>query len=441
MLTLTDSQLAELGPILTPRLPSPYTDAYRAGITVKQQAAGILHHIPNIMYGGAAGGAKTWWLLAEALAYCDIPGYAALLIRDTWPNLSREPDGLIPIAHKWLRGTPAAWDGENRTWRFPAGATLSFGHLQTPEAHHNFDGPSYQMVGFDEVTHIRPGQFEHLQTRLRRLTSLQVPVRIRTASNPGGRYHSYYRHYYALDGTQPVPGRLYIPSRVVDNPHLDAADYIARLSSLPDVLRLRILEGDWSVDDSGGFFRPENIAVVDDWPRHARTVRGWDFASTDSSVGGDPDWTAGCRVGVADGVCYIVDMVRGRWDPAGVETAVRTAAAQDGPSTEIVIEEEAGAAGRNLVHTYRRMLTGHRVHAGSVSGSKLVRATPFATAVGKGQVVLVRGRWNEEFLTELSGFGAAGSRHDDQVDAAAHAFNRVARYLDDSGSRVRFPNT
>jgi hypothetical protein len=115
-----------------------------------KQAAFLLLDCIDAFYGGAAGGGKSDALLMGALQYVDIPGYNALLMRDTYQNLIK-PEALMDRAHEWLHNTDAHWDGNKKCWRFPPGATLSFGHLENPKDHFNYDSAAYHYIGIDEV--------------------------------------------------------------------------------------------------------------------------------------------------------------------------------------------------------------------------------------------------------------------------------------------------
>jgi predicted phage terminase large subunit-like protein len=125
-----------------------------------------------------------------------------------------------------------------------------------------------------------------------------------------------------------------------------------------------------------------------------------------------------------DGLFWIVDVVRGRWSAAEVEAVVAQTAQRDGPGTPVQLKQEPGAAGKSVVdHFTRRVLRGFAVHAARDSGSKVLRAQPFAASVEAGNVRLVAGPWNEAFLDEARLFPAGA--HDDQVDAAADAWLRL----------------
>ena len=168
------------------------------------------------------------------------------------------------------------------------------------------------------------------------------------------------------------------------------------------------------------------MPVVDYWPRDAALVRRWDLAASEARPGADPDWTAGVLLAWKDGRAWVVDVRRERLSPRGVELLVRATAERDGPQVPVLLEQEPGSSGLAVVDHYRRgVLAGYAAHASRVTGSKVQRAGPFAAAVEAGNVLLVRGAWNDAFLDECRTFPVGA--HDDQVDAAADAFAWLAR--------------
>lgn len=167
--------------------------------------------------------------------------------------------------------------------------------------------------------------------------------------------------------------------------------------------------------------KTEHIQIVNDWPRHGRVVRVWDFAGTEKKQGNDPDYTVGVFMTLFDGRVWIVDIVRGRWEAAGVESVTKQTAMRDGQETPILLKEEPGSSGKAVsAHYQRRVLLGYAVRAKPDTGSKVLRAQPLAAAIEAGNVSIVRGAWNDAFLDEARVFPAGA--HDDQVDAAASAF-------------------
>jgi hypothetical protein len=136
-------------------------------LSVKQQVGLLLSHVPDVLFGGAAGGGKSSWLLHAALQYADVPGYSAILFRRTYKQLA-EPGALMDRSKLWLAGTDAEWSEADKKWTFPSGATLSFGHLDTANDWMKYQGPEYQFIGFDELTQFDQRNVQYLWSRLRK---------------------------------------------------------------------------------------------------------------------------------------------------------------------------------------------------------------------------------------------------------------------------------
>lgn len=191
-------------------------------------------------------------------------------------------------------------------------------------------------------------------------------------------------------------------------------------------------------EDGDAFFRTNRLHIVTEAPPHLRLARGWDFAATEHKEGKDPDWTAGVLLGHTEDHTYIIDVRRAQAGPEKVLRMVTDCSTEDGQDCNVVIEEERGAAGKNLVESYRQHIrngSGAKVVPAPVTGDKATRAFPLAVRINEGKVSLVHGRWNDEFLAELDEFPPNGG-HDDMVDAAAHAFNHLAPQRE--GARVRW---
>ena len=127
-----------------------------------------------------------------ALQYVDVPGYAALLFRRTYADLNL-PGALMDRAHQWLGATAARWNAHDHRWTFPSGATLTFGYLETERDKYRYQSSELQYIGFDELTQFPESQYTYLFSRLRRLGDSEVPLRMRSASNPGGEGHEWVR--------------------------------------------------------------------------------------------------------------------------------------------------------------------------------------------------------------------------------------------------------
>lgn len=159
--------------------------------------------------------------------------------------------------------------------------------------------------------------------------------------------------------------------------------------------------------------------IVDDYPRDTRKkVRYWDFAATEAEKGKDPDFTAGCLMVEKGGQYWIVDMRRFRLSPKGNEDTARVTGQLDGRTVAQWQEQEPGSSGKTVVsHFKRNVFKGLNHRAEKVTGDKGIRAMPLSAAAEAGNVFLVRGAWNEEFLKEIDDFGC-GALHDDQCFVA-----------------------
>jgi predicted phage terminase large subunit-like protein len=393
--------------------------------TPKQAAALYLQGVREILYGGSAGGGKSSWLLMEALKYVDTPGYSALVLRRTLAALAL-PNSIMARARQWLAGTPAKWNDDLKTYTFPSGATLTFGYLDHASDLDRYQGAELQCVCFDEATQFEESMYRYLFSRLRRLKGSEVPIRMRAASNPGGIGHDFIKQRFLVEG--PSQGRVFVPARLTDNPHLDQEEYERSLQELDPITRAQLLNGDWSARVSGGRFRREwfHYLEPDEVPRGITNwCRYWDTAATEAKPGKDPDYTVGVKMGEKDGRFYVTDVVRIRETPKVVEDAIRATAAMDGHAVEIDMEQEPGASGLiQIDHYAREVLTGYTFRGIRSTGSKEVRANPYSAAVQNGNVFVVRAPWTTAFVDEHEAFPHGA--HDDAVDSSSGAFAHLA---------------
>lgn len=404
------------------------------------QTAFLLLDCKEAFFGGAAGGGKSDALLMAALQYVDVPGYAGIIFRRTYADLSL-PGALIPRSHEWLGGTDASWDGSNHLWRFPSGARLAFGYLQYTGDEQRYRSAEFQFLGFDELTAFPERPYRYLHSRLRRPSGgalSGVPLRIRAASNPGGIGHEWVQERFL---TNPGP-RIFIPSYLSDNPHLDVEAYRETLSGLDDVTAAQLLYGDWNVRPSGGRFDRRWVTEWhDDFPPGAEEwlwCRYFDLAATKEKPGTDPDYTAGALLGInpeTRGV-WVADVARMRGDPGEVEDWVKAVSLSDRmrlPNLMVRMEKEPGSAGETVVSHYTKVLSGYSFDGIRSTGKKEVRALPFGTAMKRGLVHFVRGPWANDFFNEAEAFPLGA--HDDQVDAASGAFNALTDTLFEPASQ------
>lgn len=385
-----------------------------------KQAEFLLMEDREALFGGAAGGGKSDALLTAALQYVEVPNYAAILFRKTFADLAL-PGALMDRAQGWLAGTDAKWNERDKTWLFPSGATVGFGYLEHENHKYRYQSAEFQFIGFDELTQFSESQYRYLFSRLRRLEGSKVPLRMRSASNPGGIGHEWVKQRFIIEKPN-----LFVSANLADNPYLDREEYTRSLMQLDPVARRQLLDGDWSARQAGNKFRREWFEVVDEAPANASRVRYWDLAATEPKPGKDPDWTAGVRMSEKDGIFYVEDIKRLRQTPRHVESLIRQTAELDGRAVDVYMEQEPGSSGVNTIDHYRRrILLGFAFRGNKTTGSKEVRANPLSAAAEAGNVKLVRGPWINAFLDEIESF-PLGS-HDDQVDSTSGAFEMLVR--------------
>jgi hypothetical protein len=217
----------------------------------------------EIFYGGAAGGGKSSYLLADYLQ--DVPTYGeawqGVIFRRTYPELEE----LMSRAHDLFPLTGGDWNEQKKTWTWRNGARLRFRYLEREVDRTRYQGSEFTWIAFDELTQWATDKaYRYLRARLR--SPHDVPTkRMRSAGNPGGVGHHWVKAYFV----NPAPGgyhvikdpttgmkRMFVPARLTDNVILTEADpgYAARLRGLgSEALVKAWLDGDWNVVE-GAFF-------------------------------------------------------------------------------------------------------------------------------------------------------------------------------------------
>lgn len=252
------------------------------------------------MFGGAAGGGKSDTLLMAAAQYFDVPGYAALILRRTYADLAL-PGAIMSRSKEWWMDSDLEWSEQNKQWVAPSGASLTFGYLQYENDVYRYQSAEFQFIGIDESTQIEMWKQRYLLSRLRRPSApandpsedtpeqayarrlSQVPLRMRCATNPGGRAHKEYKARYVdrlpdeddpEDTPEKAAKRVFIPSKLDDNPHVDREAYKMALAGLDPRTRKQLLEGDWSVREPGAWVYDEtHVDIAKDIGRDLDALR------------------------------------------------------------------------------------------------------------------------------------------------------------------------
>jgi predicted phage terminase large subunit-like protein len=228
-----------------------------------------------------------------------------------------------------------------------------------------------------------------------------------------------------------IKSLTFIAARLADNPALERNDpnYRGNLMMLPQVERERLLNGNWRIQPSAGlYFNRSWVKVIDIKPALIQSARGWDLAATPETPGGDtdPDWTVGVKMGrTLQGMYVVLHVAFARGTPAEVERMVLNTSTQDGYGCKVNIPQDPGQAGKHQVAGFVRMLAGFPIEYSPETGDKITRFSPFSAQAEAGNVLVLRGDWNERWFQMLEGFPQLP--HDDDVDATARAFQSIAQ--------------
>ena len=240
----------------------------------------------DVLYGGAAGGGKSYAMLVDPLRFMHIKEHRALLLRKSMPELRELIDKSRELYPKAFKG--ARFREVEKIWKFPSGATLEFGYLDRDADVYRYQGQSYTWIGIDELTQY-PTEFplQYLQSRLRTTNQL-IKCYIRCTANPGGVGGNWVKKRY-LDPAPPNDSfvgkdeitRKFIPARLDDNPYLsEDGKYEKMLSSLPPVQKKQLLEGNWDVSEGAAFVEfdyDKHCIAPYNLPKHWLRVKGIDY--------------------------------------------------------------------------------------------------------------------------------------------------------------------
>lgn len=439
------------------------------------------------IYGGAAGGGKTYGLLLSALRHIGVRGFSCTIFRKNFNQIFSQ-GGLWDEANDMYSGIKGATRRVSETsWLFRGKnseiiSKVSFAHIERDADLDSWQGSQICYIGFDELTHFTERIFFTMFSRNR--STCGVKPFIRASCNPDAdswvaKFISWWINQdtgYALpersgvirwmlrenetihwaDTKEELIERFrlvtpeeqaepksvtFIASSVYDNKILLKKDpgYLANLKAMSTVERERLLKGNWRIKPASGlFFKRTQVGgmlsiIPDDV---VRWVRAWDLAATSETEGGDPAYTSGVLMGKRKNGRYVVaDVINVRLSASEVRKLVSMTAASDEArygktiNVRVRLPQDPGQAGKEQAQSYVKMLAGYDVVTVGESGSKESRAEPMAAQWQAGNFDVVIGDWNDGYFSQLESFPM--SRFKDMVDASANAFSEIENGMQD----------
>lgn len=344
------------------------------------------------IYGGAAGGGKTFALLLECLRHIDNPRFEAVVFRQSRPQIM-SAGGLYATSQEiypYLGATSVLTP--NVQWRFTSGAKITFAHMFYEKEKYNWQGSQIPLLIFDELTHFTESQFFYMFSRNR--STCGVKPYIRATCNPDGEswvarfidwwidpetgyadeskcgklryfvrknnithwantpqelYESF--NLRTMEEQQDVKSVTFISAKLTDNKAMMKHDpgYVGALRAMSEFDQEQLLYGNWKIRRSAGhYFKRSKVGqMFRSTPTDVvRWVRAWDLAATapneSDEMSGIPQahqrnkrdddsaYTSGVLIGKRkDGRILVADVINVRENGADVRKLILNTAASD----------------------------------------------------------------------------------------------------------------
>ena len=431
-----------------------------------------------VIYGGAAGGGKTYGMLLDALHYTRVRGFGAVFFRKNHNQIFSE-GGLWDTSLDLYTGLPNAVPVLGRCqWKFldPRGRTISrvsFKHIERDMDLGKWQGSQICGLYFDELTHFSEKTFFYMFSRNRSLCGVRPYTRASCNPDPDSWVAKFIEWWIDPKTGYAIPERsgvirwfirieevihwadtreelwerfnlttkterdkpksvTFIAASVYDNKLLLEKDpgYLANLEAMALVERERLLHGNWKIKAAAGLFfkRTQLGKRLDTVPTDVvRWVRCWDLAASEKTQKGDPAYTAGVLMGKRSNGRYIIaDVVNRQMAASDVRKTILMTAQMDRDKygdVRIRLPQDPGQAGKEQAESYIKFLSGFNVTTELESGSKATRAEPMAAQWQAGNFDILTGEWNEPYLLQLENF--PDGKFKDMVDASANAFLEI----------------
>ena len=240
----------------------------------KRQREFISATADEVLFGGAAGGGKSYGQLIDALVYATkYAGSKQLILRRTFPELEKS---LIRTALGIYPQGYFKYNSSSHILTFANTSIIDFGYCDTENDVFKYQSAEYDVIRFDELTHFTEYMYVYLISRLRGANDF--PKQVKSSTNPGGVGHAWVKERFidigAPEKVHELKGgsRIFIPAKVQDNPKLMESDpdYIKRLENLSEKDKQALLYGDWDIFD-GQYFT--------EWKREKHVIRPFEIPS------------------------------------------------------------------------------------------------------------------------------------------------------------------
>ncbi|MBQ9985038.1 MAG: terminase family protein [Oscillospiraceae bacterium] len=234
----------------------------------------------EVLFGGAAGGGKSYAQLIDAFLFAlKYPRSKQLILRRTFPELEKS---LIRVANELFPRSVYKYNGGKHTGFFVNGSVIDFGYCDKEGDVYKYQSAEYDIIRFDELTHFTEYMYTYLISRVRGTNG--YPKKVKSATNPGGIGHAWVKSRFIDVGEPNIEhdGKMFIPAMVQDNLFLMMTDpdYVKRLEKLDEKDKQALLYGNWDIFD-GQYFtewkRDIHVMPPFEIPKHWRRYFVMDY--------------------------------------------------------------------------------------------------------------------------------------------------------------------
>lgn len=428
-----------------------------------------------VIYGGGAGGGKTFGLLLDPVRYIKNGRFNSLIFRRTFAQVTQE-GGMWDETYNLYPHLGAKPNQQHLRWKFPSGASITFAHLQQEQNKYSYDGAQIANLSFDQLEHFTETMFFYMLIRNRSVSGIRPYCRATCNPSPDSWLANLIDWWIGEDGyiipersgqiryfvrksekiiwadrpeqivenhpdVEPIDVKsfTFIMSTVYDNKILleTNPEYLANLRNQDYLEYMRLLGegrrgGNWKVKPAAGLiFNKSDFKIVETTPTGGEIIIFADFAATvPNPENKNPDYSAVVLLQYVHGRLYFLDSTAWRSDVATteqrflnlVEQGARTARRKHAVY-KVRWELEPGAAAIRDAQRLTALLGGYDAEGIRPDGNKIRRSRPLAAQSRAGNVYLLEGAWNDEWINHMH--NQPELDHDDTADASTGAANEV----------------